>query len=285
MCQICALRNPAEPLCAACTDKMRQSRGWRRLRIGILLTILAVVLLWAYNDVSRRRARNDWRRTLTVAVVILQRGPVDRQALDSLRIGTRALQDRLSEEYARYRPRSAPPFAIQAFGPIEIAEDPPAPTGAELVPLARYTLELWRYLRHVNAQAGPQVKHADMAVYVVTHVPASEKRTRVEGVSQQGGKVGIVQVELDPKMVDFALFVTAHELFHTLGATDKYDPTGRTLIPAGLADPTLSPLYPQQHAEIMARNVVLSPTEERPPDSIAELRVGPTTAAEIGWVR
>jgi hypothetical protein len=285
LCQICALRNPTKPLCAACADTMRQRRGWRRLRIGILLIILAVVLLWAYNDVSRRRARNDWSRTLSIAVVILRRGPVDREALDSLRAGARALQDRLSEESARYRPRSAPPFAIQAFGPIEIAEDPPAPTGADLVPLARYSFGLWRYLRTVDALAGPQVKHADMAIYVVTHVPKSDQRTHVEGVSQQGGKVGIVEVELDPKMVDFALFVTAHELFHTLGATDKYDPTGRTLIPAGLADPTLSPLYPQHHAEIMARNVVLGPTEERPPDSIAELRVGPTTAAEIGWVR
>jgi hypothetical protein len=285
MCQICALRNPSVPLCAACTDKARRQRGSSRIRIGILLTILAVVLLWAFNDVTRRRARNDWTRTLSVAVVILRRGPVDREAVASLRTGTGVLQDRLAQEYTRYQPRAARPFALQAVGPIDVGEDPPSAPGEALLDLARYSFNLWRYLRGVNALAGPQVKNADMAVYVVTHVPKSARRTHVEGVSQQGGKVGIVEVELDPKMVDFALFVTAHEIFHTLGATDKYDSAGRTLIPAGLADPTVSPLFPQRYAEIMARNVVLSRTEERPPDSLEELRVGPNTAIEIGWLR
>jgi hypothetical protein len=171
------------------------------------------------------------------------------------------------------------------LGPIEVTEDPPTPAGATLFDLARYTFRLWQYLRRVDASAGPQVNHADMAIYVVTHVPKYDERPLVEGASQQGGKVGIVQVELEPKMVDFALFVTAHELMHTLGATDKYDPIGRTLIPAGLPEPTLSPIYPQRYAEVMARNLVLSETKERTPNSLDELRVGAITAQEIGWLR
>jgi hypothetical protein len=35
----------------------------------------------------------------------------------------------------------------------------------------------------------------------------------------------------------------------------------------------------------MARNVALGPTEERAPESLSDLRVGATTAREIGWVR
>jgi hypothetical protein len=285
ICAICAFRSPVRPLCARCLEKGRRSHRFRRIRIAILLGILALVLLWAWHDTTRRRSRNDWGRTLSVAVVIVRKGPVDREALASLRAGTRALQDRLAEEFWRYQPRSARPFALQAYGPIDVSEDPPTPAGSALPDLARYSLGLWRYLRKIDALAGPQVKHADMAIYVVTHAPTTEERTHVEGTSQQGGKVGIVQVELDAKMVDFALFVTAHELFHTLGAVDKYDPAGRTLIPSGLGEPDLSPLYPQRYAEIMARNVVVGATEERPPDSLAELRVGPTTAKEIGWLR
>ena len=45
-------------------------------------------------------------------------------------------------------------------------------------------------------------------------------------------------------MADFALFVAAHELFHTLGATDKYDASGAALVPSGLAEPDLNPLVP-----------------------------------------
>jgi hypothetical protein len=35
----------------------------------------------------------------------------------------------------------------------------------------------------------------------------------------------------------------------------------------------------------MARNVPVSPTEERPPESLSELFVGEQTAREIGWRR
>lgn len=86
-------------------------------------------------------------------------------------------------------------------------------------------------------------------------------------------------------MADLTLFVVAHELMHTLGAGDRYDESGRTRIPDGLADPTLSPLYPQRAAEIMARNRVVSiaPWKEVVPETLDELAVGPTTASEIGW--
>jgi hypothetical protein len=85
-------------------------------------------------------------------------------------------------------------------------------------------------------------------------------------------------------MVDWSLFVASHELFHTLGATDKYDPSGRVQIPVGLAEPDLKPLFPQRYAELMARNRVVSESNSVPPESIDELRVGQTTALEIGWI-
>jgi hypothetical protein len=86
-------------------------------------------------------------------------------------------------------------------------------------------------------------------------------------------------------MVDFTLFVVAHELFHTLGATDKYDASGRTLVPKGLAEPDRLPRYPQIFVEVMARNRPVSSDEEKVPESLDELAVGPTTAKEIGWTR
>ena len=53
--------------------------------------------------------------------------------------------------------------------------------------------------------------------------------------------------------------VIAHELLHTLGATDKYDrATGQPLVPEGLGDPGQSPRYPQQFGEIMAGRVAVS---------------------------
>jgi hypothetical protein len=55
--------------------------------------------------------------------------------------------------------------------------------------------------------------------------------------------------------------VIAHELLHTLGATDKYDPIGnQPLYPDGYANPQASPRLPQRRAEIMAGRIPISET-------------------------
>jgi len=97
--------------------------------------------------------------------------------------------------------------------------------------------------------------------------------------------VGVVTVDLDASTIDYALSVIAHELFHTLDATDEYEDTGRAKIPGGLAEPDLVPQFPQTHVEIMARTRPISPTKELSLDTLDELVVGPTTAREIGWSR
>jgi len=103
-------------------------------------------------------------------------------------------------------------------------------------------------------------------------------------MSEHGGRVGVALAELDETTVPLALFVTAHELFHTLGANDRYDAEGRTLVPDGLAEPERIPMFPQRYAELMARNRPLAADREVPPASLDELWVGAKTAREIGWL-
>jgi hypothetical protein len=97
------------------------------------------------------------------------------------------------------------------------------------------------------------------------------------------GRVAVAQVDIEPEIVDLSLSVGAHELMHTLGASDQYDAEGRRVYPGGFAEPTRFPLYPQPGAEVMARNVPLAARSERPPNTLDELFVGETTAREIGW--
>jgi hypothetical protein len=117
----------------------------------------------------------------------------------------------------------------------------------------------------------------------VARTPRDVSRNWVEGSSEEGGRIGVARIDLDSSVVDLALFVVTHEFFHTLGASDKYDPAGRALIPDGLVEPKRVPLYPQRYAEVMTRNRVIAPGIERPPESLAELGVGTGTAGEIGW--
>ena len=53
----------------------------------------------------------------------------------------------------------------------------------------------------------------------------------------------------------------------------------------GYADPFADPLYPQPAAEIMGGRVALAPEEAAIPASLADVVVGPETAAEVNWRR
>lgn len=263
-----------------------RARHFRTARIALLLSILAIVLLYAWRDVTRRRERTTWERPLDVALVVLRKGTVAPDAAVTLRRRARDLEGVLAAEYARHRGEAGfRPFSFQVHGPIDVDESPPKPSGDGVVDLISYTIAAWRYFRDVDARGDVPGRGFDSRIYLVVRPPADAHRKFVEGQSEEGGTIGSVEVELDDSMVDFALFVGTHELFHTLGATDKYDASGRARVPDGLAEPARVPLYPQTHAEVMARNVVLGPGSERTPDSIEELRVGPTTAREIGWIR
>ena len=120
-----------------------------------------------------------------------------------------------------------------------------------------------------------------MRLYLVVSPPT--KQALVEGASEHGGRIAIARAELDHETVDVALIVAAHELFHTVGAEEHYGSDGRALVPDGLAEPELAPMFPQRRVEIMARNRPVSAAKEVRPKTLDELAVGPSTAREVGW--
>ena len=177
------------------------------------------------------------------------------------------------------------PFSIVVKGPVSSSLDPPHVGTQDLWSLARHSYALWRWTRDLDARGNVEWRGYDARIYLVLKPAHSNAPAFVEGESEDGGRVGVAQADIDAGMLDFALFVSSHELFHTLGASDKYDSSGHALFPGGFAEPHRSPLFPQRGAELMARNVPLSPTSERPPDTLEELWVGDVTAREIGWLR
>lgn len=263
----------------------RRSSTFRRIRIAVLLGILAIVLLYAWKDVRRRHERTAWHRPLAVALVVMRRGPVPDAAVAELRRRSHDLEARLGDEFRRFHGPGGPvPFEFQVYGPVEVTAPPPTPEGDGLVDLASYAWRSWRYFADIDSRADVPSAGFDSRIYLSVRPPEREERKTVEGQSEQGGRIGSVEVELDESMVDFALFVATHELFHTLGASDKYDAAGRAKVPDGLAEPERVPRYPQRFAEVMARNRPLAENKEQPPESLDELAVGPLTAREIGWL-
>jgi hypothetical protein len=275
------------PESSAKTEAPPRSRRFFYIRVGVLLTILVGVLLWAWRDVRQRRARNDWDHTLVVAVVPVRLERIDDASIAALRAQLPALEDRLTAEMTRHRPGAPHPFRFELVAAVDGAPPPAAPSSDDVVDLAKYSLALAGYVKEVDGRAGLDAGLYDVRIYLALRRPRQALRTLAEGRSEQGGRIGVVEVEVDSEAegAHLPLVVVAHELMHTLGATDKYDARGRTAIPAGLAEPDRVPLYPQRFAEIMARNRPVSATEERVPEGFGEIAVGSETAREIGWLR
>lgn len=261
-------------------------RGWFfRVRVTLLLSVLVVVLLWAGSDWWRRRERREWRRPLRVALVLVEREPVPAPVTTELTRRARELESRLREQLLKYGERQPHPFEIVVQGPVPATTAPPHLTEQSFTALLRHSYARWRWTSDVDERARVATRGFDSRIYLVLHPVSDAEPAGVEGESEDGGRVGIAQADIASDMVDFALFVAAHELFHTLGALDHYDEKGQAQYPSGFAVPEQKPLYPQPAAELMARNIPLSPTSARPPDSLNELWIGPETAREIGWLR
>jgi hypothetical protein len=237
--------------------------------------------------VRRLRSRHvDWNQPTRVAFVLLTpRGEVVApDAIEGFRGRVPQLEARLREEAAKYLPAPAFPFKLTALGPIEREADIPKLDGDSLFSLMRFNFDLWRFADTVDRAANVEGSDFDVRIYVSARPPADATRQTVEGASLDGGSIGVVEVELATDSIDFALFVAAHELLHTRGASDKYGPDGLALRPSGYAEPDSVPLYPQRGTEVMARGRPLSPSNEAPPIDLAELTVGPETAREVEWL-
>lgn len=284
-CTVCVASTGEALTCPACAIRKRRRRGFFYVRVAILLSILGVVLLYAWNRHRRLERRTTWAAPLEVAIVVVPRGPIDGDVLTELRQRESALQQRLHTEYRRYATHGVQPFRITVYAAPGTPPAPPAvPDDVDtLSGLARYTWHKRNWVKSIDDAVGLPSEGFDACIYLVARPIADGLPRTVEGVGEDGGTIGIVEIDLSDDTVDLALFVAAHELFHLLGADDRYGPTGDVQVPGGLAEPDLQPLYPQRFTELMARQRPVSETNQVLPESLDELRVGATTAGEVGW--
>jgi hypothetical protein len=186
----------------------------------------------------------------------------------------------LNDEAERYGIATSRPVNVTLYPPV--TEQPPvrAP-GGNLLGNMWWSLKLRMYARRAVRASGlppPQIR-----IFVIYHDPAFN-RSVPHSVGLQKGLVGVVHAFADRAMTPTNNVVIAHEILHTLGATDKYDPkTLAPLFPIGFAEPDLDPLYPQSLTEVMAGRYAIDSRTFEIPDSLDEVRVGPATALEIRW--
>jgi hypothetical protein len=253
---------------------------WKTIRITVLLLVLVIVAGRTWLD---RVETQSWKNTLWVGVFPLNG--------DGSPAAERYIAGLSQEDFANietFFQREAHRFGVTLDEPIHMEL---YPEGKELPPqledhpnvfgVAWWSLKLRWFAAHaakVPGRTPPRIR-----IFVLYHDPSSLK-VIPDSHGLQKGLMGVVHAFAVKEMAGSNNIVIAHELLHTLGATDKYQPgTGAPEFPAGYGDPGQKPLYPQQSAEIMAVQRALTPSLFEMPLNLRNVVVGPVTADEIRW--
>jgi len=253
---------------------------WKGLRIAVLLVVLAIVAGRAWYD---RHASTSWSAPLWVGIF-----PVDGDGSDVTARYLASLTPASFASIGEFFDREGVRYALRLEHPVRILLYPPVPTRPPALergsgPLAtilwslRLRVYAWRAARVVAGPA-PAVR-----IFVLYHDP-SRTPTQPHSLGLEKGLIGVVYAFASRAMQGGNAIVVTHELLHTLGATDEYDPqTLQPRFPEGYAEPNREPRFPQPFAEIMAGRRALSADSAQMPDSLDEVVVGPATAREIRW--
>lgn len=260
---------------------MAKGNLFRSLRQLILLTILLGVATGSYLTHTRS---TSWEEPLWIRLYPINADgrTATSQYIDNLTEKSFIAIERFMEkETRRYSVGIERPIRIDLGLPI--AELPPAPP-ADRHPLkvALWSLELRWWARQVTKdQPGAT---PDIRLFLVYHDPEISFEA-MHSLGMQKGMLGVVHAYAARHLQKQNNVVIAHEMLHTLGATDKYVPENNLpLYPIGYAEPNSTSLYPQRYAEIMGGRIPLSKTRAVMPKSLKQVRVGAGTALEIRWI-
>jgi hypothetical protein len=172
------------------------------------------------------------------------------------------------------------PFVLRKG--TQLSERPPAPPRDDNpLEVIWWSLHLrwWSWRVERNYADIPST----VRIYVVLHDPKSTVNVP-HSLGLQKALVGVVHGFSEKKMSARNNVVIAHELLHTVGATDKYNPaTSLPSFPGGFAEPRKQPRFPQQFAELMGGRIPLSATHAQMPKSLKRVRIGAQSALEIRW--
>ncbi len=254
---------------------------FKNFRILILVFILGAVAVYSKDQ---KMVTQGWYQPLQVVIF-----PIN--AENSLKIDKyiEKLSDESFASIDTFIQKQSKKFDVVVSSPTittlgdTVTTLPPNPPAQNANPflIALWSLKL-RWWAYQNTPDNLPNKHR-VRIYVLYHEAQKNKQLE-HSLGLQKGLLGIVNAFAHPQQNKQNNVVIAHELLHTVGATDKYDAVGNPIPPDGLAEPNRNPAYPQRRAEIMAGKVALSASHSRMAYSLKQCVIGEKTAHEIGWI-
>ena len=254
---------------------------FRKFRILILLLVLATVGLGAWRSNSRLTA---WEHTIHVAIY-----PIAGDNSPATAAYVSGLNNESFTEIAQWLQQQTEKQGLAILQPVALRVSPPLADTPPLRPSQPSTLDavLWSLkLRWWASQHdkidGPK---PHVRLFVLFHDPELNSSVpHSTGLSK--GQIGVIHAYASRRQRQQNAVVIAHEMLHTLGATDKYDlMTLQPIYPQGYAEPGRTPRLPQEMAEIMGGRIPVDEQTAEIPINLADTLIGPETAREIGLLR
>ena len=187
----------------------------------------------------------------------------------------------MTQQAAQYTNVTTEPF-ILSLSPQVKSKPALPPIGGNLLQVMWWSMKLRFWSWTHNTDPGPE---PDIQMFVVYYDPNHVERVP-HSIGLAKGLIGVVHVFSNRQYNQSNNIVIAHELLHTVGASDKYNlQTSQPIYPQGYANPKQRPLYPQYKSELMAGRIPLTNTKSKIPRNFSKTMVGPITAIEIRWQR
>jgi hypothetical protein len=253
---------------------------FKKIRIIILLFILFLV---GANSYLTHERLTDWDQSLAIVIYPINGDGSPFTADYIARLSKddfNAIGKFMQTEGQRYNQSLVDPVLLDVAP--EVSTLPPEPPfGANIVAIMWWSLRLRYWAWKNDTYLGP---FSNIQVFVLYHDPETHSQLD-HSLGLKEGHICMVEGFAGRGHAARNNVVIAHEMLHTLGATDKYNlQTLQPLFPEGYADPEQEPLLPQKYAEIMGRAIPLSVAEAKMPDSLFYSVIGPQTAKEIKWL-
>jgi hypothetical protein len=252
---------------------------FKNIRILILLYILLMVAVGGWLSKART---TDWDKALNVVVYAINAdaSSASQNYIDKLENSDfNDIEDFFKREAKKYKLALENPVDVSFAG--ELKQKPPLPPhrGSQLS-IMTWSLKLRYWAWQNDNYPYPE----DVQIFVLYFDPEKTK-TVAHSLGLQKGLIGVVNAFASKKMKKENHVIIAHELLHTVGAIDKYDPkTNQPLYPIGYASPEQSPLHPQKKAEIMAGRIAISENQAEQPHKLSQVILGKGTAIEVNWL-
>ena len=223
----------------------------------------------------------SWLRPLEVAIYPINGDGSDETAAYIVALSESQFEEIgtfIVEQATHHRLQPLPGFHIRLKHEIQALPPQPPQERSALAAIA-WSLKMRYFAFHHT----PFWENLGRIRFFVVFHQGEEGKPLQHSYGLHKGLVGAVHVFADKRQSRQNNVIIAHELFHALGATDKYDAAGRPIYPDGFPDPGEGERYPQHVAEIMAGRIAIRPDRAVIPLSLDDCAVGPKTAYEINW--